>query len=540
MSDDDDDANEDLGSVRQVQAQHADTIAAKFVAGTFATAFTSSATGRNRKYVVRGVRSEGDYAQHDGAPSQWPRCLNVEDTLVTGAMIEVTEQPPRLVALWVFSIMGDETCEYELEDAKEDVWKFIEEHEDKIDREWNDAFSVSSGDEVVPSFDCPALTTPTGLSLLAGASAGEDGGGDGGGGGGGGGGSPLTAEWACVRAEPTDGETVQALCERLQVTFVKGCGFYQLMKKESISATKELALRQPDGSWVVGGPDVRAALGLAAGAIKLAPGDLPAGAELFVQSTSPNRKLSGDGAALLRLPRGATTDALARRLTTGGKDNNDDVDNDEAAQAPSAKRARTAPAVAPKLAGLVQWSQLTRDFNDIDSESIDRETLVKQAAASQFHSMDCDEPVPEPLLADAIEWLALVMRTGSADWTAIEALSVPVQSQYGGSNRRFQWLKAAGARLMYLELGDDGDLVLMAVEADPTAATSPDVKAKKKAWGLVTGAAGAHPLIHAQMFQYANSDGSSSDRNLGELVNPTVVMAKFIHDTAMHGENGEH
>jgi hypothetical protein len=306
-----------------------------------------------------------------------------------------------------------------------------------------------------------------------------------------------------------------------------------------------LALRRSDGSWVVSGPDVRAALGLAAGAIKLAPGDLPAGAELFVQSTSPNRKLSGDGAALLRLPRGATTDALARRLTTGRNDSdNDDVDDREAARAPPAKRARTAPAVAPKLAGLVQWSLLDGDFNEIDCESIDEESLVTQAPASQFHSMDCDEPVPELLLGDAIDWLALVMRTGSADWTAIEELSVPVPSQYGGScqsNRRYQWLsKAAGARLMYLELGGDGDLVLMAVEADPKAAAAPDVKAKKKAWGLVTGAAGAHPLIHAQMFQYSNSDGSSSDRSLGELVNPTVVMAKFIHDTAMHGENGEH
>ena len=64
---------------------------------------------------------------------QWPRCLNVEDTLVTGAMIEVTKPgEPRLVALWVFSIMGDETCEYGLEDAKEDVWKFIEENEVRI------------------------------------------------------------------------------------------------------------------------------------------------------------------------------------------------------------------------------------------------------------------------------------------------------------------------------------------------------------------------------------------------------------------------
>jgi hypothetical protein len=37
----------------------------------------------------------------------------------------------------------------------------------------------------------------------------------------------------------------------------------------------------------------------------------------------------------------------------------------------------------------------------------------------------------------------------------------------------------------------------------------------------------------------ANSDGSSSDRNL-DRVTPTMVLAKFIHDTAMHGADGEH
>ena len=53
----DDENNGDLASVRQVQAQHASAIAAKFVAGTFAVEFTSATT--SRKYIVRGVRDEG-------------------------------------------------------------------------------------------------------------------------------------------------------------------------------------------------------------------------------------------------------------------------------------------------------------------------------------------------------------------------------------------------------------------------------------------------------------------------------------------------
>ena len=61
------DEEEDLSDVRQVQAQHAEAIAAKFAAGTFSVEFTSEST--SRKYVVRGVSSE-DYAQFEDQPSE--------------------------------------------------------------------------------------------------------------------------------------------------------------------------------------------------------------------------------------------------------------------------------------------------------------------------------------------------------------------------------------------------------------------------------------------------------------------------------------
>ncbi len=157
------DGADDLSAVRQLQVDNASAIAAKFIAGTFAADFTSRA---GRKYVVRGVPSE-DYAEHEGAPTEWPRCLNIEDTLVTGAMIEVSHpDTPQLVGLWAFSVKGDETVEYDLESAKEECWEFIEANEDRIDGEWNDAFSVSSGDEAVASFDCPALSNAQACKLM--------------------------------------------------------------------------------------------------------------------------------------------------------------------------------------------------------------------------------------------------------------------------------------------------------------------------------------------------------------------------------------
>ena len=78
----DDENNGDFAEVRQIQAQHADAIAAKFAAGTFSVEFTSAAT--SRKYILRGVRSE-DYAQFDGEPAE-VRCSNVRATVAGAAL----------------------------------------------------------------------------------------------------------------------------------------------------------------------------------------------------------------------------------------------------------------------------------------------------------------------------------------------------------------------------------------------------------------------------------------------------------------------
>eukprot|EP00035_Acanthoeca_spectabilis_P008688 m.157309 g.157309 ORF g.157309 m.157309 type:complete len:100 (-) comp14461_c0_seq2:76-375(-) len=47
-------------------------------------------------------------------------------------------------------------------------------------------------------------------------------------------------------------------------------------------------------------------------------------------------------------------------------------------------------------------------------------------------------------------------------------------------------------------------------------------------------------IIHAADVVYLNSDGSSSDRNLGKMVTPEIVLAKFVHDVVMHGRDEEH
>lgn len=89
--------------------------------------------------------------------------------------------------------------------------------------------------------------------------------------------------------EPT---TIAGLCEAAGLTFSAGCGFYEVIKPEKVSSSKEMvALEQATGRRVVGGQQVRETLGLAVGNITVAPRSIKAGWTLYVQSTSHNRKL---------------------------------------------------------------------------------------------------------------------------------------------------------------------------------------------------------------------------------------------------------
>lgn len=163
--------------------------------------------------------------------------------------------------------------------------------------------------------------------------------------------------------------------------------------------------------------------------------------------------------------------------------------------------------------------------------------------------MRCDSHAPvrthSPLqnqVRDIIDWLVLVFQSAT-DWVSTDVSTFAMPSKYGIGFEppplcRYQWTSAGtGARLMYLDMED---ATLMAIEVVPAAATVAAVQSKLTPFALVTGNAGSHPLVHALDFTYANSDGSSSDCDLTGLVTPHVVLAKFIHDTAMHCANKEH
>lgn len=88
-----------------------------------------------------------------------------------------------------------------------------------------------------------------------------------------------------------DPKTIQDFIEARNLTFVKGNAFYQLSKSETVQSTKEILLRDCTTGAVYGGAQARGILGLPAGQdVKVKPADHGTW-DVFVQSTSNNRKL---------------------------------------------------------------------------------------------------------------------------------------------------------------------------------------------------------------------------------------------------------
>lgn len=88
-----------------------------------------------------------------------------------------------------------------------------------------------------------------------------------------------------------DPKTIQDFIESRGMGFRKGAAFYQLSKSETVQAAKEILLREVKTGAIYGGSQARGILGLPAGVdVKVKPADHGEW-DVFVQSTSNNRKL---------------------------------------------------------------------------------------------------------------------------------------------------------------------------------------------------------------------------------------------------------
>ena len=97
-----------------------------------------------------------------------------------------------------------------------------------------------------------------------------------------------------VVGRDNDGVQIRDFVQAQGVTFTKGCAFYQLNKTEEVQDYKQIAIRDKQKGAVYSGFAARDMLGLPqSGTCKLAPGQ-HGQYEIFIQSTSTNRKLVKD------------------------------------------------------------------------------------------------------------------------------------------------------------------------------------------------------------------------------------------------------
>jgi hypothetical protein len=92
--------------------------------------------------------------------------------------------------------------------------------------------------------------------------------------------------------------TMAEICGRYSVPYAKGSCYYLLEKKENVSTSKELFAYHTSGEYNSSPSDIRAKFSLSGA--NIAPCDIPDGWELYIQSTSPNRKIPAKTKVLIR------------------------------------------------------------------------------------------------------------------------------------------------------------------------------------------------------------------------------------------------
>jgi hypothetical protein len=101
-------------------------------------------------------------------------------------------------------------------------------------------------------------------------------------------------------------DQISPFCARKSRTdYVSGAGFYQLYKREVVQPYKKVLIKPKDSDAIYGGDEARELIGIPVGqTVKLSPGN-QGNYEVFVQSTSPNRKLP-KGTQLVYYPEAKT------------------------------------------------------------------------------------------------------------------------------------------------------------------------------------------------------------------------------------------
>ena len=174
-------------------------------------------------------------------------------------------------------------------------------------------------------------------------------------------------------SEHEDNATFKEIAESFNINFSRGEGLYELIKKEKVSAKKQMVLYYNGKLHNDNVSDVRRICGLPAGDVDVLPKNIPAGYKLFIQSSSPNRKIPAGAAVLIVV------------------DNLDDADNNSEEEADGVSEDEdgrpSKKAKGSKFA--INFDELlSSDMND----DMEFASYVKGAKGSVHNG--CDERVP--------------------------------------------------------------------------------------------------------------------------------------------------
>jgi hypothetical protein len=296
--------------------------------------------------------------------------------------------------------------------------------------------------------------------------------------------------------EHDEGATLKEIAEAGGVDFSRGLGYYELVKKEKVSAKKQLVLWAKGKVVSEDSAEVLRRCGLRPNADNdIKPSDIPAGHKLFVQSTSPNRKIPEDAAALF----------VVDAVNDADGDNGDDEDP-EVAVNPSKRQKTEAEGEAkedwaldiPRLSELLDG----KDEDDLyDLELDDLTDLFKKPIGTMF--ADCDARVPQPAQAAAVNQLAQLFRV---QWDE-KSIVVTINKK-----KEIAKAKASGILEVFPEDPTDryGAIEEVPVSIYFTLGVPLFAVSIGNKWACMLGSASAHPFVWSTDVNYDNSDGSSN------------------------------
>jgi hypothetical protein len=293
------------------------------------------------------------------------------------------------------------------------------------------------------------------------------------------------------------------------------------------------------GTYESSGVRERLKVSSTAKSVSIGPGQVPDGFELYVQSTSPNRKLPAGYVLFEGVSGGSSSPeanmkpSVAKTSGRGGKagpskkrkrgeedeDDEGDGDDDGGDGGDEGGDEEDDENGGIEKGGFIRWKILEKVDPTNMLELDDQEIVTGRTGNYDL----CDEKVPEDMLENLHSQVLGVLREVK-DWRETHSRTWPGKWRESVM-KQFKSAKSK-CRLYYFYTPDEECLV-MALE-------------KLNSFGAIVGTVGAHPFMQTNEFTYANSDGSTNAEVIAGKVTADRVLIRMLADLWHHGNDLGH